>query len=150
MVTKALVGTAVVVPVAAVVAVWLWRVRSTPRRTWARQELRHAKIGGLLVIPGAIALGGLAGAGTGVGALLLWGVLAAVFVYAIRLDVDEEGFDSDTRWLIDISCLAFVAVTVFFSFVGYGCVFLPAAAFLAVSWRLAQMRRRRKVVGHTG
>lgn len=146
---KTFVAVSVVVPVAALVGVWLWRVSLLARKSWRRQEFRHARVGALLVVPGAVALGAVSGVATGIGGLLLWGLLASVFFYAVRLDVDEDGLDSDTRRLVDISCLAFVAVTVFFSFVGFGYVFLPAASFLVVSWRLAQMRRRSRVVRHT-
>lgn len=139
---KTQVAVTVLVPVAALVAVWLWRVAAMPRLSWRRQELRHATVGAILVVPAAIVFGAVNGVGTGIMGLLLWGILAAVCFGAARIDAEED-LDNDTRWLIDIASLAFVAVTVFFTVVGFGYVFLPSAAFLLVAWRLAHLRRTR-------
>jgi len=139
---RALLAVAVLVPVAGVVAAGMVRAAATPPGSWARSERRLALAGALLTIPAAVALGAVDGIAEGVGALLLWGALAAVFAGAARLDGEDP--DGDTRWLIDISCLAFVGVTVFFSVVDFGYVFLPASALLLVAWRLAHLRRRRR------
>ena len=141
---KVIVAVAVLVPVAALLAVWVWRVGAALPRTWGRLELRHAALGALLVVPGAVAMGAVDGVAEGVGAFLLWGVLAGVFAAAARLDVREGGLDSDTRRLLDVSCFAFAAVTVFFSVVDFGYVFIPAACFLVVAWRFARLRWRRR------
>jgi len=142
---KVIVAVAVLVPVAALLAAWVWRVGASVPRTWGRRELQHAGIGAVLVVPAAVALGAVDGAAEGVGAFLLWGLLAGAFVGATRLEVREGRLDSDTRWLLDVSCFAFLAVTVFFSVVDFGYVFIPAACFLAVSWRFAHLRRRRRM-----
>jgi len=147
-VAKALVAVAVLVPVAVMVGAWAWRADASKRASWARQEVSHAAIGALLVVPGAVALGAVDGRGTGVGGLLLWGILGGVCFGAARLDTREDELDSDTRLLIDVSCLAFVGVTVFFSFVDFGYVFIPAASFLVVALRYAHLRRRRKDLRH--
>ena len=140
---RPIVAVVVLVPVAALVAVWAWRVAATAPVTWRRQEVRHATAGAILVVPGAVAYGAVNGWGTGVTGLLLWGLLAGVFLGAARIDAGELDADSDTRWLLDVSCLAFVAVTVFFSVVGFAYVFIPSAAFLVVGLRFARMRRQR-------
>jgi len=140
---RPIVAVAVLIPVAALVALWAWRVAATAPSSWRRQEMRHAAIGAALVVPGAIAFGAVNGWGTGIAGLILWGLLAGVFLGAARIDAGELDADTDTRWLLDVSCLAFVAVTVFFSVVGFASVFIPAAAFLVVAWRFAQLRRHR-------
>lgn len=141
---KVVVAVAVLVPVAALLGVWLSRLPASEPASWARQEARHAAIGALLVIPAAVALGAVDGRTDGIGAFILWGLLGAVFFGAARLDRQEAELDTDTRWLIDISCLAFLGVTVFFSFVDFGYVFLPAACFVVTGWRFAHLRRQRQ------
>lgn len=146
---RPIVAVAVLIPVALLVAAWAWRVGATAPASWRRQEVRHATAGAALVVPGAVAFGAVNGWGTGVAGLILWGLLAGVFLGAARIDAGELDADTDTRRLLDVSCLAFVGVTVFFSVVGFASVFIPAAAFLAVAWRFAQMRRHRAARRHT-
>lgn len=141
---KVIVAVAVLVPVAALLVAALWRTGASNPRTWRRRELRLAAAGALLVVPGAIALGAVDGTAEGVGAFLLWGLLAGTFFGAARLDVREGELDTDTRWLLDVSCLAALGVTVFFSFVDFGYVFIPEACLLVIAWRFAQLRRRRR------
>lgn len=139
--SKPFVALAVLVPVAAVLGVVLQRTSTSSPVSWSRSEMRLATAAALLVVPAAVALGVVHGTAQGVGAFLLWGVLAGVFLGAARLD--REGLEGDTRWLLDVSCLAFVGLTVFFSVVDFGYPFIPAACCLVVGLRFARMRRRR-------
>jgi hypothetical protein len=143
-VPKMVVAVTVLVPAAVVLAVWLSRVPASSPATWARQEVRHAAAGALLVLPAAVALGAVDGGAEGVGALLLWGIIGGVCFAAARFDSQGPELDGDTRWLIDVSCLAFAGITVFFSVVDFGYVFIPAASFLVVALRFAHLRRHRR------
>jgi hypothetical protein len=150
--SKPVVAAVVLLPVVVLLGVWLVRLAATPPASWRRRALRHAAVGASLVVPGAVAAGLIDGKGTGVLDFLLWGVLAGVFFLTTRLDLDESEPDSDTRWLIDVSAAAFAAVTVFFTFVSSGYVFIPSTCFVVVAWRYVRLRRRRRqsrTFGHT-
>ena len=141
--TKLIVVGAVLLVVAGVVAGWAVIVGKSPRATWSRDEERYAMIGLALVAPGAVAFGFVNGAPLGVGSLLLWGALAAVVYGATRLDSREaDDLDVENRWLIDLTSLMFILITVLFSLVSLGSVFIPAACVLVGACRFAHLRRQ--------
>ena|SRR5579864_5873668 len=141
--TKLIVVGAVLLVVALFEAAWAVRLSRTHASTWAQAEEHHALIGLVLVAPGSLAFGIANGALAGVGGFFFWGALAAVVYGAARLDIREQDeLDIENRWLIDLTCLVFVASTVYFSLVSLGSVFIPAACFLLAAARFAHLRRR--------
>jgi len=141
--TKLIVVAAVLLVVAAAAAGWSILAGRSPRATWERNEERYALIGLALVVPGAVAFGIVNGAPLGVGSLLLWGALASVVYAAARLDSREaHDLDDENRWLIDLTCLMFILITVLFALVSLGSVFIPAACVLVMACRFAHLRRR--------
>ena len=139
-----IVGVVVVVGTAVLAAGLSLVIARGSRRTWAREQRRLSLAALVLVAPAAVVMGVLDGRWPGIGGALAWGALAAIAYGSMRLDTDElEGLQSETRWLIDITCLTFAALTVFFSLVDNGWVYLPSAGLLAVATRLAHLRRRR-------
>jgi len=140
--TKLIVVAVVLLVVAAVVAAWAVLAGRSPRATWPHDEERYAMIGLGLVAPGALAFGVVNGVALGVGSLLLWGALAAVVYGATRLDSREaDELDVENRWLIDLTSSMFTLITVLFSLVSLGSVFIPAACLLVAACRFAHLRR---------
>ena len=141
--TKLIVVGVVLLIVAALVAAWTVLVGRSAPSTWTRDEERYAMIGLALVAPGAVAFGIVNGALLGVGSLMLWGALASVIYGATRLDSREaDDLDVENRWLIDLTCLMFALITVLFSLVSLGSVFIPAACVLVIACRFAHLRRQ--------
>ena len=50
--------------------------------------------------------------------------------------------DLENRWLIDLTSLMFMLITVLFSLVSLGSVFIPAACVLVGACRFAHLRRQ--------
>ena len=135
-------GFGIVLPSAVAIAVAGWRVRRIPEQLWPAREMHFAVTAAVLVLPAALVIAVVDGRTAGLGALVLWGVLALITLFAARLDSDdEEELASDTRWLLDATCLTEIIVSVVFAVLDLGSVFIPSAAFVVLTARIAHLRR---------